>query len=93
MGTIGGFVVNVGAEVWPPYLIPKRRTVTASKLQFIWSCRLNSALDSGNIAEDRDSGNHAVERRRGAKRTDAVYDLMFPFIFHTYVPDGKVQKT
>ena len=86
------YVVKVGKEAWPLDLIRRKGELIAGDIRLRWTAGQNSALDSGTIAEGRDIGNLIVERRDGDAWKDAVHDLTFAFVFHAFVPDGKLHK-
>ncbi len=86
------YVVKVGAEAWPLDLIRQRGGLNAGDLRLSWTTGRNSALDHGTIAEGRDIGNLVVQRRKDGKWVDAVHDLTFAFVFHAFVPHGKIHK-
>ncbi len=86
------YVVKVGKEAWPLDLIRRKGELIAGDIRLRWTAGQNSALDSEVIAEGRDIGNLIVERRDGDAWKDAVHDLTFAFVFHAFVPDGKLHK-
>ena len=86
------YVIKVGDQAWPLELIKERGRLTVGDLRMTWTEGQNSALDSGTIAEGRDLGNVVVERRKGGAWVDEVHDLTFAFVFHAFVPDGKIHK-
>ena len=86
------YVVKVGDQAWPLDLIKERGKLTAGDIRVTWTTGQNSALDKGTIADGRDLGNVVVERRKGGAWVDEVHDLTFAFVFHAFVPDGKIHK-
>ena len=86
------YVVKVGDRAWALDAIRARGTLRAGDLRFTWSAGRNSALDAGAIAEGRDVGNLVVERLKGGKWVDEVHDLTFAFVFHAFVPKGKIHR-
>ena len=86
------YVVKVGDRAWALDAIRARGMLRAGDLRFRWSAGRNSALDAGAIAEGRDVGNLVVERLKGGKWVDEVHDLTFAFVFHAFVPEGKIHR-
>jgi hypothetical protein len=86
------YVVAVGKQAWPLELIRRKKTVTSGDLRLSWSAGQNSALDSRTIESGRDLGNVVVQKKDASGWRDAVHDLTFAFVFHTFVPDGVIHK-
>lgn len=86
------YVVRVGGRAWALDAIRARGTLRAGDLRFMWSAGRNSALDAGAIAEGRDVGNLVVERLKDGQWVDEVHDLTFAFVFHAFVPEGKIHR-
>ncbi len=86
------YVVKVGEEAWPLDLIRERGSLTAGDLRLSWTTGQNSALDRATIAEGRDIGNLVVQRRKDGHWVDEIHDLTFAFVFHAFVPEGKIHR-
>ena len=82
-------VVVVGEEAWTLELLRRQGRLEAGDLVLTWEAGQNSALDDPQIANGRDVGNVAVQRRVGEELQDEVYDVTFAFVFHAFHPDGK----
>lgn len=86
------YVLAVDNEAWPLELIKKKKRIEKGDLVITWSPGQNSVLDTSDIAEGRDIGNVVVQRRTSNGLVDAVHDLTFAFVFHTFRKDGVIHK-
>tara|TARA_R110002072_G_scaffold43737_22_gene122773 strand:- start:303 stop:1319 length:1017 start_codon:yes stop_codon:yes gene_type:complete len=86
------YVVKVGNQAWSLDRLRKAGTIVAGDLVLTWTRGRNSALDMQDIAEGRDIGNVVVERKTFQGMKEEVHDLTFAFVFHAFVPEGKIHK-
>ena len=81
-------VVVVNGEAWSLPLLSKKKVITKGDLRLTWQAGQNSALDAARIARGRDVGNVVVQRIKGGKAEDVVYDVTFAFVFNAFHPKG-----
>jgi hypothetical protein len=86
------YVLAVGDEAWTLDLLRRKGRIEAGELVITWESGQNSALDTAEIARGRDIGNIVVQRRTPKGLVDAVHDLTFAFVFHTFRPGGTIHR-
>jgi hypothetical protein len=84
-------VVVVDGEAWTFALLRQRRRIEHGDLVITWEPGQNSALDTAIIADGRDVGNAAVQRRgKDGTLADTVHDVSFAFAFRAFFPRGRI---
>jgi hypothetical protein len=72
-------------------LLRQRRRIEHGDLVITWEPGQNSALDTAIIADGRDVGNAAVQRRgKDGTLADTVHDVSFAFAFRAFFPRGRI---
>ena len=83
-------VIVVDGEAWSMPLVRQKGRLKSGDLTLTWGAGQNSALDSPYIKNGRDVGNVVVQRTRGGKAEDIVYDVTFAFVYNAFFPGRKI---
>lgn len=73
-------------------LLAKKGELKTGDYTVTWRKGQTSALDTSTISKGRDIGNITVQKNRGGKLEDVVYDVTFAFVVHAFHPKIKIIK-
>ncbi|MEX0968891.1 MAG: DUF3179 domain-containing protein [Paracoccaceae bacterium] len=80
-------VIRVGERAWTLDRLQRTPEIVEDGVRITWQSGMNSPLDTARIAQGRDIG--AIRVYDAATGAPLVHEVVFAFVFHAFVPDGR----